>query len=333
MREAKERILRLLKSAGDGATGGYVSGQSISSELGISRAAVWKHIKDLRKRGFHIEASPSKGYRLIDDTAPFNGAAIGAGLATEFIGRPLYFYERIDSTNTKAVELARAGSPEGTAVVADAQTRGRGRLERRWISPPGVNLYTSLILRPPIPPVKAPELTLMAAVALAEAVGSFTDPTPPAVKWPNDVLLGAKKVGGILTEMHSEPDRVNFVVIGIGVNINMDMSHLPGGLKRTATTLKHWCGRPLSRTTFAQTLYSSLEKWYKQYLAGGFAVVRDAWRGFFTGEGKPVSVRSVDRVVEGVCLGLAEDGALLVRTPSGTLERVLSGDLVIESGP
>ncbi len=320
---AEAEIIRLLKAGKDS----YISGQALSAALGVSRTAVWKHIEKAREMGFSIEASPSKGYRLNTSSgAPFNGVEVSSGLSTEYIGRNIYFYGSLDSTNRKAFELGRAGEPEGAAVIADTQTGGKGRLGRRWESPAGVNLYTSIILRPAIPPRHAHNLTFVAAVAVAETVERFS-PVRPTVKWPNDILLDGKKAAGILLEMDSEPDRVHFVVAGIGVNINMKEADLPETLRVKATSLYEIKGESTDRAGFAGVLYSGFEKWYKIYKEKGFSPVMEAWKGFFASVGRPVTVRSFDTVIEGVCLGVDADGALLVRTSTGAEERVVSGDV------
>jgi BirA family biotin operon repressor/biotin-[acetyl-CoA-carboxylase] ligase len=316
--DAEVEIVRLLKQG----AGGHISGQRISLELGISRTAVWKHMGALRRGGYPIEGSPKKGYRLGPCPAPFNGVEVRSGLTKGFIGKNLFFYPSLDSTNLKAHEMAREGAEEGTVIIADGQTSGRGRLGRKWTSPPGVNLYTSIILKPDIPPQEAQTLTLMAAVAVAETVSAYS-PVRPTVKWPNDILIGSRKAAGILTEMNSETDRVNFLIVGIGVNLNMAC---PNELGHTATSIKEKTGNEVPRAAFAQTLYSNVEKWYKVYLAKGFGPVVDAWRGYFDREGKPVKVKGF-RDVEGICMGIDRQGALLVRIASGRTQRVLAGDV------
>jgi BirA family biotin operon repressor/biotin-[acetyl-CoA-carboxylase] ligase len=317
-------IIRLLKSA----TGRYASGQDISKALGISRAAVWKHMESLRRAGYAIEASPSKGYHLDASVAslPYNGIEISMGLATDIIGSRVAFYPSVVSTNAAAIELARAREPEGTVVVADAQTGGRGRMGRTWLSPPGVNVYTSIILRPDITPRAAHELTFVMAVAVAEATAGFSR-TTPAVKWPNDVLIARRKVAGILMEMESEAERVKFIVAGVGVNINMPEDLFPAELRGSAVSLKAHAGGEVSRTDYLRALYSSVEKWYKLYVDKGFVPVAAEWKRYFTSEGKPVRVDMFGRVLEGVCMGIDSDGSLLVRTPGGVVERVVSGDM------
>ncbi len=216
-------------------------------------------------------------------------------------------------------------------VVADTQRKGKGRIGRHWVSPPGVNLYTSILLRPPVLPMDAQKLTLLVAVAVAETVSGFLG-RRPSLKWPNDILVGSKKLAGILLEMESEADRVKFVVAGIGVNLNMELNLVDPALRPSVTSIMEETGSPVSRVEFATALYSSVQKWYNPateagFDAEGFKPVVEAWRGYFASEGKPVRVKSFDRIIEGVCEGIDPDGALLVRGPSGETERVISGDV------
>lgn len=320
---AEVEIIKLLKAAGSC----FISGQSISNGLGISRTAIWKHIKNLREMGYSIEASPSKGYRLADiATAHFNEIEVSYNLSTEFVGRKIYFYHEIDSTNIKAFELGRSATPEGTVIIADTQAKGKGRIGRRWESPAGVNLYTSIILRPDIPPQSAHNLTFVSAVAVAEAISLYS-PIRPVVKWPNDILLDSKKVAGILMEMDSEIDRVHFVVAGIGVNLNMTEAMLPDFLRPIATSVCEKKGGAVNRAEFAGCLYASIEKWYKIYLNQGFTPVLEEWKRYFGSEGKRVRVVSFTNTFEGICMGVDSDGALLVKNSKGVVERVISGDV------
>lgn len=319
---AELEIIKVLKSG----QGGFISGQGLSRALGISRTAIWKHIKNLKEMGFRIEASPSKGYRLDISDLPFNDIEILSGLSTGLIARNIHFFSSLDSTNIKAYELGRLGAPEGSAVIAETQTRGKGRIGRRWESPPGLNLYVSIILRPPVPPQSAHNLTFLSAVALAESIEAFIS-RKPEVKWPNDILIDGKKTAGILLEMDSEPDRVHFVIAGIGVNLNMKHSMLPEVIRPIATSVSEKAGREIDRAQFARSLFSSMEKWYKVYLNGGFGPILDAWKGFFTMEGKALKVTSFDKVTTGVCAGVDPDGALLLKTASGDVMRVISGDV------
>lgn len=267
---------------------------------------------------------------------PFNAEKIKNNLKTSFIGKPLYFYSNIDSTNTAAYTLALNGAKEGTCVVADCQTKGKGRLGRRWESPKGVNIYTSIILRPDIPPTTAPKLTLMSAVAVVETISNFLNngsgcKSEPAVKWPNDILLNSKKVSGILTEMNSETDKINFIILGIGVNLNMTRDMLPKDLRTIATSLKEETGKDISRIDFLNTLYLNIEKWHKDFLKNGFAPVCEAWKTYFNMAGKTVNINDADRQIEGIALTIDDNGHLLVREKSGKIVKIISGDVVIKA--
>lgn len=318
-------VLKLLKGAGDE----LLSGQKISEELKISRTAVWKQIARLKEMGFEISSARSKGYALscAEGKEPFNAVEVLCGLDTDFVAQRISFHDSLVSTNTAAMELAASGAPQGCTVIADSQTGGKGRLGRQWLSPPGVNLYTSIILRPQIAPVLSPPLTLVFAVAVAETISKITGKTP-SVKWPNDILIGTKKVAGILTEISADIDRISHVVCGIGVNINLAPEGETGkGLN--AVSVSEMSGAPVSRALFARALYSSVEKWYKVFLKGGFASVAGAWRGYFNAEGKSVSIEAHGRTIKGICMGIDEAGALLIRKSSGEVMAVTSGDMSV----
>ncbi|MBI5327192.1 MAG: biotin--[acetyl-CoA-carboxylase] ligase [Deltaproteobacteria bacterium] len=324
----EEEIIRLLKKESHS----FLSGQALSKTFGLSRTAIWKYINSIKEMGYSIAASPAKGYRLNLQNLPFTVLEISSNLKTAFIGKNISFYKEIDSTNEAAREFASKGAAEGFAVVADFQKKGKGRLGRRWESPAGVNIYTSIVLRPNIMPVFAPQLTLVAAVAVAETIARFLNngsgyKPEPAVKWPNDILINSKKVAGILTEMNSEMDRINFVVIGVGVNVNMTKEMFSEGLEFIATSLKQEGGKEISRTAFIQLLYLNMEKWYAQYLKGGFEPVRKAWTSFFHMAGKTVKVQQTGKIMQGIAVGIDNDGALLLREKSGNIARILSGDV------
>src|SRR3990170_6242435 len=320
----EQEIIRLLKKK----SRSYLSGQTLSKSFGLSRTAIWKHINAIKKMGYFIEASPAKGYRLNLDNLPFNAFEISSNLKTSFIGKDISFYKDTGSTNDAARAFAIKGAREGFAVVADSQTKGKGILGRSWESPAGVNIYTSIVLRPSIMPLFAPQLTLVSAVAVAEAISKYSQKTPE-VKWPNDILINSKKVAGILTEMNSETDRINFVIIGIGVNINMTRKMFPEELRPIATSLKEEIGKEISRIDFIQTLYLNLETWYKRYLKHGFEPIRRAWTGYFNMAGRVVKVRQMDKAIVGVAMGIDDNGELLLREKSGNITRIISGDVEI----
>jgi BirA family biotin operon repressor/biotin-[acetyl-CoA-carboxylase] ligase len=305
-----------------------LSGAEMSKTLGISRNAVWKHVKTLRREGYHIEAKPASGYRLIRVPSHLTPWEIQAGLGTGQIGKRILTLPQAASTNEVAFRLALKGAEEGAAVLAELQTRGKGRMGRSWESPAGVNIYLSIILRPRIVPSKTTLVTLMAAVACAEAIDEVTG-LLPAIKWPNDLLLGRKKLGGILTEADMELDRINFLVVGIGINVNMNRPSFPPSIKDSATSLREALGREISRIALIQSLLRHMEEWYKrlQHERGGEITGR--WKELSLIKGQAIQVTSLGEVVRGKALDIDEDGALLVQTDHTTIKRVVAGDVIL----
>ncbi len=222
-------VLQVLRGAADA-----ISGERLAAQLGLSRAAVWKRVHRLQARGYVIEGSPRRGYRLLAVPDRLLAEEVLQGLKTRRFTGPVHHFETLDSTNDLAKQLAAQGAPEGAVVVAEAQTGGRGRLGREWNSPPGVGLYVSLVLRPMLPPMELPQITLTTAVAVVRAVRRVAG-VAPGIKWPNDLLLDGKKLGGILTEMETESDRIRHVVVGLGLNVNNP--EFPPELAATATSL------------------------------------------------------------------------------------------------
>lgn len=266
--------------------------------------------------------------------------AIEAGLATRVVGRPLEVHGTVESTNDLARQAARRGAREGLAILADEQTAGRGRLGRRWISPPGVNLYCSVVLRPDIPARLAPQVTLLGGVAAA--VAALAEGLVPTLKWPNDLLLGDRKAAGVLAELELGPGGgVGFVILGLGLNLNLQPSDLPPELAAGATSFATALGRPVDRAAVARRLLEALDAWLDRYRRHGFAPVREAWSrlGALTGRRLAVAVGSpplaegagvaaAAEVIEGIARGLGDDGALLLDTPSGP-RAILSGEVTV----
>jgi BirA family biotin operon repressor/biotin-[acetyl-CoA-carboxylase] ligase len=312
-----ERLLQLLRG------GDFVSGERIAEALGVSRAAVGKRVAELRKRDFAIAAAPRRGYRLDGEPDALDAAVVQPRLVTHWLGRAWRHLPTTGSTNDEAAAWARAGAPAGAVVVADAQTRGRGRLGRRWHSPPGASLYFSVVLRPPLPPHRVPPLTLAAGVAVAEALTALD--ITPQLKWPNDVLLDGKKVAGILTEMSSDLDRVHHVVVGIGVNLNT--RDFPEELAAIATSAALVRGLPVVRADFAAALCARLEHWVDRFVAEGASVVATAWKQHARIFGRRVRVTAGRDVIEGVAEDLDDDGALRLRLDDGRTTRVIAGEV------
>ncbi|MDD2309999.1 MAG: biotin--[acetyl-CoA-carboxylase] ligase [Desulfuromonadaceae bacterium] len=306
---------------------GYISGGHLSRELGVSRSAVWKHMSALRKDGYCIEAVPSRGYRLLSSPDIINPHELRARLKDSRVGSRLEFSKLTESTNADAFRLAEAGAAEGTVVLADSQTGGKGRRGRVWSSPAGVNLYCSVILRPSIMPQEAPQLTFLSAVAAARAI-ELTTKLIPEIKWPNDLLISGKKVAGLLNEMSAETDGINFVILGIGVNLNMTAGQFPEDLRHPATSLLLESGVHVDRSLFAAAMLNELERLYADFLEHGFGPVREEWQHRCNATGHRVLVNdSGTECTGGRFIGIDSDGAMLLRSDDGKLHRITCGDV------
>ncbi|HUL29704.1 MAG TPA: biotin--[acetyl-CoA-carboxylase] ligase [Thermodesulfobacteriota bacterium] len=317
-----EKILQLLKDH----SAEFLSGQKISRHLRVSRTAIWKRIQKLRTLGYEIEASTRSGYRLTRSPDLLTPSEIKPLLETKWMGRRIHYFRTLDSTNAKAYQLALAGAEEGEVVLSETQEKGRGRLGRPWFSPPFLNLYLSVILRPNISPHQAPLITLMAAVAVAEAIREFTG-LLPLIKWPNDLLLRDRKIAGLLNEIHSETDRIHFVILGIGVNLNMDEKAFSKEIRSVATSLRIELGQTISRKAFLRSLLQALERWYSVFLKEGSDVLLKAWRDWAQVEGRKVKVTSFGDVLAGKAIDVDSDGALILETEDGKRIRVVAGDV------
>jgi BirA family biotin operon repressor/biotin-[acetyl-CoA-carboxylase] ligase len=320
------QILSALRAAENGG----VSGADLSEQLGVSRAAIWARIEELRKLGYDIEASPHLGYQLRNDPDLLNDDDLVARLGeTEVIGREIRVFQETTSTNDVVEKLARDGVKEGVVVFAETQSKGRGRLGRKWISPPGQGLWFSVLLRPNLRPQEATQLTVAAATALWRAIHEKTG-LSAAIKWPNDIMFSGKKAAGILTEMSAEPDRVKHLVLGIGVDVNLTAAEFPPDVRPVATSLRAESGRPIARADLATAILRELDLDYARINAGRFAEIADEWETHCTTIGQPVIVTMGDRRVRGCAESLDDDGALLLRTEHGHLERIMGGDVTLE---
>lgn len=329
MKDGAARVLAALRRAGDGTS----SGAELSAALGVSRAQVWKHVEALRGLGYAIDGEPGGGYRLRAAPDRLYGEELQARLRTRWLARDYAWLETTDSTNRVAMERAREGAPHGATIVAEGQSAGRGRLGRAFFSPPFLNLYSSTVLRPALDTARAPTTILAAAVAVAETVAAEVgDDDAVEIKWPNDVLLGGRKTSGILMEMGAEATRVRFLVLGIGVNLNVARETFPDEFRATATSVSSHRGRPVDRLAFAARLYDTLEAVLDSHAAGGFEAVRPRFEARFRMRGR--RVRVLDAVagtaaVEGRAEGIDADGALWVARDDGTRERVVAGDVTL----
>jgi BirA family biotin operon repressor/biotin-[acetyl-CoA-carboxylase] ligase len=308
----KEEILQVLREKGD-----YVSGEQIADLLGVSRAAVWKQIQALTREGYGIESHQNRGYRLVKLPDKLYAAEVRNGLQTRLIGSKVVHFETTTSTNTVARQLAEDGAEEGTVVMTETQTHGKGRLGRQWVTQPG-GAWLSVVLKPAIDPAHAASITLLAAVSVTKALREWG--VEAVIKWPNDVLINGKKICGILTEMSAETDAVNFIVLGIGVNVNNDVP------LETATTLKAELGQKVDRVKFVQGLLESLEEDYLTFKEQGFTPILWSWRRYSDTLGRPVEVTYQGEIIKGVAQDIADDGALIVKTKDGPIRKIVSGD-------
>lgn len=318
---AVEQIVAMLREAG----GGEVSSRAICERLAVSRAAVWKQVETLRAGGYVIEACSRRGYRLVAAPDTPHAAEVLPLLTTRRLGRACHYADETGSTNRDGAARALAGADEGLVLVAGCQTAGRGRMTRAWFSPPGANLYFSLLLRPDVELAQAASLPLVLGLAVAEALSGLSPEVRPLVKWPNDILVQGRKVCGILCEMQAETDRVRHIIAGVGVNVNLTRDALPDDLRDRATSLRIETGKTFSRAAVLAAILNRFEPLYDRWRAEGLAPLvpavneRDALRG------RIITLEQGGRRIEGRADGIQPDGALLLRTSEG-LVPVYSGE-------
>jgi BirA family biotin operon repressor/biotin-[acetyl-CoA-carboxylase] ligase len=321
------QILSALRSANQGG----VSGAELSNRLGISRAAIWARIEELRQVGYDIEATPHLGYRLVSSPDALHADDLLARLGkTKIIGRDIRVFEETTSTNDVVEKLARDNVKEGVVVFAESQSKGRGRLGRKWISPTRKGLWFSVLLRPNLRPQETTQLTVASATALRRAIAAHTG-MKTKIKWPNDILINGKKVAGILTELSAEVDRVKHIILGIGVDANLTAAEFPAELRKIATSLKIETGKSIVRADLAVKILRELDADYARVCTGKFESVADEWEEHCGTIGQPVTIQVGERKIHGRAESLDDDGALLLRTEHGTLERVTGGDVTMSA--
>lgn len=311
----KSKILEILEKKGD-----YVSGEDISKILGISRAAVWKHIKKLREVGYEIDSKTKEGYKLIRSPEKQIQFELERMLDTKTIGKKILFFEEVDSTNNKAKQIALE-EKEGTVVISEMQTSGRGRRGREWHSPKG-GIYVSFILKPNMSPEKAPQITLVSSLALVEALNSMFQKLNAKIKWPNDVLISGKKISGILTELSSDMEKINYIVVGVGVNISTGINNLP----ENATSLKLELNEEISVKLFLKSFLEHYDSIYQEYLTGGIDQIIKRWKNNSDTLGKKVKIIGINETYEGLAKDIDENGALILQTKDKEI-KVYSGDV------
>lgn len=313
-----EKILEILKTKHQ-----YVSGEEISHHLKISRQALWKHIQELREKGYEIVAVPHLGYHLVSSPDRLIPSEINYRLNTKIIGKKIDYFESTSSTMDRAWQLGMQGLPEGTVVLAETQDKGRGRLGRGWFSPKYKGIYLSLILKPKILPTHSPILTLLASVSICEAIKEITD-LDVKIKWPNDILLQNKKVGGILTEINAEIDQIHFLVIGIGLNVNNDKN----SLVLHATSLREQKKENINRIDLVQEIFRRIEANYIDFQKQGAQSIVNRWRHHNITLGRRVKVTCQKKDLEGQAIDIDVDGGLLIRDDLGLVQKVMTGDVV-----
>lgn len=305
--------------------GGILSGEVLAQKLRVSRAAVWKRIQSLREAGFDIEAQSHQGYRLRSCPDKLWPARIRWSLSAEIMGKEIVYLPIIDSTNLLAKKLAAEGAPEGTLILAEDQTRGRGRMGRSWVSPEGKSLLFSLILRPDLPPNEVFHFTILSAWATARTIASLL-PLTPQIKWPNDILVNGRKAGGILIEFAAEQDRVSFVVIGIGLNVNFDPDDY-AELTGTATSLAKELDQEVDRMALLVALLQELDAGYRLLKEQQFPAIWEEWRSLLMVLGRQVRIVSNEEVEEGLVEEVDENGALILRDLQDRQKKIYTGDI------
>lgn len=319
-----EQLLAILRKQ----PGDYVSGAELAECLGVSRTTVWNHVEALRREGYVIEAATHRGYRFVSSPDRMIPDEVRRGLRTAWLGHTLWSYRETDSTNDIALARAAEGAPEGAAVLAEVQRRGRGRFHRKWLSPPASNILASVIFRPQLHPSLVSQLVIAAAVAVAETLRSLHG-LDAHIKWPNDVHVGGKKIAGILAELSAEAEQINHVVIGIGLNVNMAAGQVPKALRSTATSLCIELGHAVSRLDALRRLFLDLEHWYERWRRNGFAPVKARWTELSSSLGRRVEIVSGKAKTTGLVADLDDDGAIVLRLDAGPVKRVASGDMTV----
>ncbi|SDY88139.1 BirA family transcriptional regulator, biotin operon repressor / biotin-[acetyl-CoA-carboxylase] ligase [Evansella caseinilytica] len=316
----KTKVLQLLRNHRDD----YLSGEKISALLSCSRTMVWKYIDALRKEGYEIEAISNKGYKFIGEPDRLSEHEVLSRLDPDTFVQKVVYEDLAESTQQLAHALVHAGAETGTVVIANQQTSGRGRLGRNWYSPANTGIWMSLILKPDMEIRKAPQLTLVAAVAAARAVRQVCG-IDADIKWPNDLLLHNKKIAGILTEMQAEMDQMKSVVIGIGMNVN-EIS-FPSGVHEVATSLKKETGKCFKRADIVVSILNEFQWLYDAYLTKGFPFIKPLWEARAVTIGKEITAKTHKDTIVGTAEGIDDEGVLLIKDKAGHHHRIYSADI------
>lgn len=321
------RVLQILKEH----HGRFVSGIVLSSTLGISRTAIWKHIRGLRSLGYDILSHPKTGYSLVSTPDTLTSGEVLPLLRTSWLGRDYHYHPTVTSTNDVVMRTAVEGGPHGYTVVAEEQTKGRGRLRRPWISPPGTGIYVSFLLTTPMPVRHAPLTTLVTALALTKVVRRDYG-LPAAIKWPNDVLIRSKKLSGILAEIQSDQELTRFIVIGVGINVNQTAEDLSGDFRYPPTSLAVESGAPVSRRELLTAFLAQFEAEFSVFVEKGFASLLDDLERFSAILGRVVTIHGGNREISGMVSGFTPEGALRLLSRDGHEETIWVGDITRVEG-
>ena len=318
----KNEILRALRE-----TDSYVSGQELCRKLGVSRTAVWKNIRSLQEDGYEIEAVTNRGYRLAGVPDTIAEEEVASRLQTERMGRQIRYFSRIDSTNQYAKRIAEEGAPDGTLIIADEQTAGKGRSGRTWVTPPAEAIAFTLLLRPKLSPDRISMVTLVMGLAVTNAVNSLYD-VSAGIKWPNDVVIKGRKLCGILTEMSAEVRQVNYIVIGVGINANL--TSFPEEIREIATSLKLELGRDINRAELIARVMAEFERLYAEFEAqGDLGAVMQEYNELCLNAGSKVRVLDPNGEYTGTSRGINSMGELLVETEDGKMQEVYAGEVSV----
>lgn len=318
----KDSLLSLLEAE----AGEYVSGEVISRKMNVSRTAIWKQVRKLESEGYVIEAVPRLGYRLTGKPSRLSVHELLPKLTTKLFGRNLRLLDTIPSTQDELRSLAEQGAPEGTLVIAEQQTSGRGRMGRSWISPAGKGIWMSLLLRPPVPLPHTPQLTLLAAVALSRAISRII-PVTIGIKWPNDLLVDGKKISGILLESAAEDERLRYVVVGLGISVNLEPDDYPEELLHKAVSLKMVSGSTVNRTDLIAAILEEFERLYGLYLEEGFTPIRVLWEAHSVTLNHQTQLHTPQGSFIGIPRGLDAMGGLQVELEDGSFRTVYSAEV------
>ncbi len=318
----KTKILTLLKESDS-----YLSGQELCNKFNVSRTAIWKAINQLKDEGYIIEAVQNRGYHLIEYPDLITYSEMKSVLTAKWAGAKLYYFDTLDSTNTKAKKLAEEGAPHGTLVIANQQSSGKGRRGRTWESPANTGIWMTLVLKPDMNPTNASMMTLVMALAVAKACNEITN-VRCSIKWPNDIVLNNKKICGILTEMSAEMDCINHIVIGVGINANMD--EFPDELKEKATSIKMEKGAKIKRAQLINKVMMHFEEEYELFMRNEELTLQTAtYNDLLVNKGKEVVVLEPSNQYNGIAHGINQKGELLVEKVDGQVIQVYAGEVSV----